>query len=174
MSRERLSADEVIELGRERRSVPVHAIRGVFDAWTARLDGRLTELMAVEERLAQADPEAAFLGWAGRLAGPDPILGQASRGERWEAVRRTALELLGAAQTFVLGCGPYLSPEEEESLGMAMDRALAAIEQAEKQARPIRSGLRAAIDGMAQGIAGDLNTASAEISSLLPKKKGDR
>jgi len=170
---ERLAADEVIELGRDRRSVPVHALRGVFDAWTARLDGRITELMGLEERLGGPGPQRAFLGWAGRLTGSDP-LAHASSGERWEAVRRSALALRGAAQTFILGCGPYLSPEEEESLGMAMDRALSAIDRAERDARPLRTGLRGAVDRLDRAAAGDLDRASADLARLLPQTKGVR
>jgi len=167
MSRERLSADEVIELGTERKPVPVFAIRGVFDAWTAKLDGRLSDLAALEEHLGR---DGAFGSWAARLAGNEDLFSKASLGERWEAVRRTAYELLGAAQTFALGCGPYLSSEEEESLGLAMDRALAAIDRAEKEAKPLRTGFRAAVDRLAQGAAGDLNVASANLGSLLAQK----
>lgn len=162
----RLAADEVIELGRDRKAVPVFAIRGVFDAWMAKLDGSVSELAALEDHLGR---DGDFLAWGAGLAGNRDLLAQANLGERWEAVRRTSYELLGAAQAFALACGPYLSPEEEESLGMAMDRALAAIDRAQKEAKPLRVGLRAAVDLLAHHAALDLNQASVQLEGILPR-----
>lgn len=172
MTQERLSADEIIELGRDRKPVPVYEIRGVLDAWHSKLRTRVTGLVGLQEHLGADDGGRSFMGWASQLGNRTPVLANASQGERWEAVRRTAYELLGVAQSFVRDHGAYLSRESDEALGMEMDRLLLAIDRAEQMAKPLRREVRQAVDGLALAAVLDLAEASTSLSGLLPKRKG--
>lgn len=163
-----LAADEVIELGRpgEDLTLPLGAVRGVFDAWISQLSKRLTDLIALEDRLSQ-NAAGAFREWVGRVTTWPAVLELTSAGEQWEIVRRTAYSLLGQAQALERRFGPYLSPEEEQLLSMQMDRALDAVARAKRVAQGLRKGLRQAADGVVHAVSKDLDQSLSDLTRIV-------
>lgn len=163
-----LAADEVIELGRPGAdlALPLGAVRGVFDAWISQLSKRLTDLIALEDRLSQ-NPAGAFKTWAGKVTTWPAMLELTSLGEQWEIVRRTAYSLLGQAQAIERRFGPYLSTEEDQLLSMQMDRALDAVARAKRVAQGLRKGLRQAADGVVHAVSKDLGESLTDLARIV-------
>lgn len=169
-----LGVDEVIELGAPGTSgsgVPVSHVRSVLDAWTRRHAARVTELAALEERLASPDGHARYRSWVKGLGCPikELLLDALAPGEKWESVRRTAWGLLGAAQSMDQAFGAWMSREGEQALSLGIDRALLAVDQADLHARPVRRELAHTVGTIAASSVRDLADAETALGRIIGK-----